>query len=107
MTSGSGIYRRIGELIRAAREKAGLTQEELGQRIGLTRTSITNIENGRQNIQVHTLYSIASVLDTSPHAFLPLLEVPSSNELQEQLRSAAVDPQERQWIEGVLNQKGG
>jgi transcriptional regulator with XRE-family HTH domain len=39
--------------------------------LGLSRTSITNIERGRQPIQLHTLYKIAEVLGVEPTALLP------------------------------------
>jgi len=40
--------------------------------LGLSRTSITNIERGRQPIQLHTLYKIADVLGVEPTALLPV-----------------------------------
>ena len=56
------IYVRLGERIRFYREKAGLLQEELADRITLTRVSIVNIEAGRQRTPLHHLYAIAEVL---------------------------------------------
>ncbi len=41
----------------------GMTQSELATAVGLTRTSITNIEKGRQKLLVHTLLDIALSLD--------------------------------------------
>jgi transcriptional regulator with XRE-family HTH domain len=37
----------------------------------LSRTSITNIERGRQPVQLHTLYKIAALFDVEPTALLP------------------------------------
>ena len=37
---------RIGEAIRKARKKQGLTQEELGQRMGVQRAQVSKLENG-------------------------------------------------------------
>jgi len=65
------IYAEIGVLIRVRRRSLNVTQESLGQSIGLTRTSINNIEHGRQALQVHTLFSIASVLGIDSIALLP------------------------------------
>ena len=39
-----------------------LTQQELADRVGLERTSITNIESGRQNITESTLRKIAEAM---------------------------------------------
>jgi len=37
----------------------------------LSRTSVTNIERGRQPIQLHTLYKIADIFGVEPTALLP------------------------------------
>jgi transcriptional regulator with XRE-family HTH domain len=56
------VYKLVGQRIRAAREKRGLSQEKLAERVDLTRTSITNIEKGRQKLLVHTLVLISDAL---------------------------------------------
>ena len=43
----------------------------MGARVGLSRTSITNIECGRQPIQLHQLFLFASVLELSAVKLLP------------------------------------
>ena len=43
-----------------------MTQSELATVIGLTRTSVTNIEKGRQKLLVHSLFEIAAALGISP-----------------------------------------
>jgi transcriptional regulator with XRE-family HTH domain len=45
---------RLGELIRLAREDAGLTQPELAAEIGMSTRSIQEWENGRINATRHT-----------------------------------------------------
>ncbi|OUJ67845.1 XRE family transcriptional regulator [Hymenobacter crusticola] len=49
--------------LKELREKAGLTQEELGKRIGKSKTAISNIESGKNGPRMSTLASIAKVLD--------------------------------------------
>jgi transcriptional regulator with XRE-family HTH domain len=49
--------------IRALRYQRGMTQEELGRRVGLTRLQITNIEAGRYGTSIRRLMSIAKALD--------------------------------------------
>jgi len=39
---------RVGQRICKAREKAGLTQQQLGQAVGLTWVTISQIENGKR-----------------------------------------------------------
>ena len=56
------ICERLGELIRAAREDAGISQAELGRRVGLSRPSVANLEAGRQDITAARLAMIARVI---------------------------------------------
>lgn len=48
-----------------------MTQAELADALDLSRTSIVNIEAGRQTIYVDTLYEIAKALDTVPAILVP------------------------------------
>lgn len=67
------IYREVGWNIRRYREGARRTQEQLAAEIGVSRSSLTNIEVGRQKVQLHHLYAIAAALDLdSPVVLLPL-----------------------------------
>jgi transcriptional regulator with XRE-family HTH domain len=59
------IYLVIGRSIREAREAEGLTQDELAGLVGCGRTTIVNIEAGRQRILVHKLVEIAENLGVS------------------------------------------
>ncbi|WP_312161148.1 helix-turn-helix transcriptional regulator [Phenylobacterium sp.] len=52
----------LGSKVRAARKRAGITQEELATKIGKTPESISNIERGRQLPMVDTLAVLADVL---------------------------------------------
>jgi transcriptional regulator with XRE-family HTH domain len=66
------LYRAFGNLVRLSREqRPDLTQEKLGRLVGLSRTSITNIEKGRQHIALHQLYVLAEALRVRPEALLP------------------------------------
>jgi len=69
--SVDAIYQRFGLLLRDLRKRAGLTQEELGGRVNLTRTSITNIEQGRQNVALHQFFEFANALGVPPATLLP------------------------------------
>lgn len=69
------VYRTVGTAIRRRRLRLGLTQAQLAQRVSLTRTSITNIEAGRQKLLVHTLLTIAEVLGLAASELLPDAEV--------------------------------
>lgn len=59
------FYQRLGASIRRSREEADLTQTELAAMVGVSRTSLTNMELGRQRILVDQLASVAMALNTS------------------------------------------
>src|SRR5690349_14470377 len=90
-----GFYRDLGQRVRKARDQAGVTQEQLAAGVKLNRTSVTNIEKGRQRILVHTLIDIATVLRVKPELLMPR---PSDEE--EEL--ALLEPEARRWIEEAV-----
>ncbi len=53
----------IGEQIRNARKKAGLTQAQLGQKCNLADSAIRRYESGRGNPTMSTLAKIATALN--------------------------------------------
>jgi HTH-type transcriptional regulator/antitoxin HipB len=53
---------KIGVMLRQAREKAGLTQEELACRLKTKKTSISRIENHAEDIKLSTLKRTALAL---------------------------------------------
>ena len=50
---------KIGVMLRQAREKAGLSQEEIARKIRTKRTAISRIENHAEDIKLSTLYKVA------------------------------------------------
>ena len=74
------FYRNFGHLVGNARRTRNLTQGQLADSVGLTRTSITNIEKGRQKILIHTLFDIAAVLNVEPATLFPAGASPSQLE---------------------------
>jgi transcriptional regulator with XRE-family HTH domain len=69
------LYALIGERVRDAREKQkDISQERLGRAVGMTRTSINNIENGRQRTTISTLWKIAAAVHTEARLLIPLRE---------------------------------
>ncbi len=53
---------KIGLLLKTAREKSGLTQEELARRIRTTKSAISRIENHSEDIKLSTLKKVAKAL---------------------------------------------
>lgn len=74
----SSIYRVIGKAIRDAREGSKLSQQDLATAVRMSRTSITNLENGNQQVPLHTLYEIAEALRVDVRSLLP--DVPPASE---------------------------
>lgn len=50
-----------------------MNQEKLGQVLGLTRTSVTNIESGKQKISLDTLYKLCEEFSVEVSDLLPKL----------------------------------
>ncbi len=65
------LYQRIGAAIRKYREAAGISQSHLATAVGLLRTSIANLEAGRQRAPLHTLYPICIELGIEITDVLP------------------------------------
>lgn len=65
------LHAALGKKIRELRQSSGLTQAELADRIAISRTSLTNVELGRQRVLVDQLYKMADVLNTRPQDLLP------------------------------------
>ena len=59
----------LGERLRAARERAGLTQEALARQVGRKKNWLSDIERGRRGIDPHTLQRIATILERSIESF--------------------------------------
>ena len=53
---------KIGVVLKQAREKAGLTQEELARRLKTKKTAISRIENHAEDIKLSTLEKVAHAL---------------------------------------------
>ncbi len=65
------FYRRLGARIRDRRRAKQLTQEAMAAHMGLTRTSIVNIEKGRQHLAVHQLVRLSDLLGCPPGDLIP------------------------------------
>ena len=56
------LLHKIGRRVQAGRVDAGMTQQELADRVLLSRPSIANLEGGNQEVPVTRLALIARVL---------------------------------------------
>ena len=53
---------KIGVLLRQAREEAGLTQEEVAQKLNTKKSAISKMENHAENVRLSTLGKYAKLL---------------------------------------------
>lgn len=60
----------VGSVLRAKREKLGISQEELGDRAGVDRTYISILERGLKSPTLETLEKICAALGTLPEHVL-------------------------------------
>lgn len=65
------INKAFGVRLGAERRRSLLTQEDLARRVGIGRTTIANIERGRQSVSVPLLYRLAASLGVAPESLLP------------------------------------
>lgn len=61
-TTGQHFHEALGARIQLARKRAGVTQLQLAEKIGLTRASVANMEAGRQSVPVESLPLIADTV---------------------------------------------
>ena len=92
------LYVEVGRLIRAARQAKSMTQEGLGALVGLSRTSITNIELGRQRLFLDTLHQIADKLGIQVASLFPKF----GDFSLEQRVPGNVSNSEFKWIEKIV-----
>lgn len=110
MVDLENFYAGLGQRIREERIRHGLTQKDLADKVDLTRTSVTNIELGRQKLLVHTLIEIAEALDLDPGTLLPQESSQEGHDLEEENLENALQKRpadERKWIQSALEAVGG
>lgn len=103
MVNQQGFYEEVGRRIKDARKqrKPSLTQEGLAELVSLTRTSITNVEKGRQKLMLHTLAEIATALQVPAASLLPQPSGETDRKLEESLKDRP--KAEKDWIKSTLS----
>jgi DNA-binding XRE family transcriptional regulator len=64
------VYIRMGQRIRHLRQMALMSQDDLAKKVGLQRTSVVNIEAGKQRVMLHDIATIAGIFKLSPERFI-------------------------------------
>ena len=58
-----------GEKVKAIRKNQNVSQEKLAELADLDRTYISDIENGKRNVSIETVFKIAKALNTPMISF--------------------------------------
>jgi len=60
-----GSQKKLGENLKSAREKAGLTQVEIAGKVGINSNYYAKVERSERNPSLKTMEKIAKVLKTT------------------------------------------
>ena len=103
----TAFYEQLGGNIRECRKRLKLSQDALAKLIGLTRTSLTNIENGRQHPPLHTFCDILEQLKVDVWELLPRAVAPAKPYNVKQIVSSQTrGASERAFIEAAIGMEG-
>src|SRR5215472_2378364 len=95
MRDTTSFYKQVGENIRKSRAKLDKSQDEVAMTVGLQRSSISNIEKGRQKLLLHTFIEIAGALQTEPSNLLAPRSEPPHGAIQWETQKKLSDPPEK------------
>jgi len=73
------VDQHVGGQLRLRRAQAGLTQTELGNKLGLSFQAVQKYESGENRISASRLYQLARILDVPLSYFFEGLEAPGSS----------------------------
>lgn len=99
------LYRAFGALLREIRNQSDLTQSQLGDRVGLGRTAVTNIENGKQAVALHQVYEFADALGVSVEKLLPQLEPQRHSVQMDTVGSLVADAGDQQVLRIIRKER--
>lgn len=93
------LYAELGKRVLRERQRLGISQDALGKKVGLTRTSITNLERGKQRLMVDKLVLIASELSVPVSELLP---TPAKVGTLAEAVDGITDRKEKEFVMNVL-----
>lgn len=70
MCTAQDFNKKVGARIKKIRKEKNIKQEWLALKVGLGKSEISRLENGKRAISLPILFGIASTLNTSPDYFL-------------------------------------
>ncbi|GLK53428.1 hypothetical protein GCM10017621_29360 [Maricaulis virginensis] len=108
------LNRAIGKALADRRRAAGMRQADVAQSVGISRSSLANIEKGRQALSIFLLYQVADALDVGdPRTLLPR-SIPSSRKKDAEVvnipigeASAALSDEELAEVTAIVSKTVG
>jgi transcriptional regulator with XRE-family HTH domain len=64
------LQARLGDNLRALRERSGTSQEQFSEMLGIHRTYLGGLERGERNVTLQTVERLADRLGVDPHDLL-------------------------------------
>lgn len=92
------FYINVGERVRLQRKKVGMDQETLSRHLNLSRTTIINIEKGRQRLSLEHAWLAAQVLGISIEDLLPPAGTKSVADWAKELQKTEVSDQAKKGV---------
>lgn len=89
--------------MRRLRDARGMTQAELAERVGLGRTSMTNLERGNQNPPLSMLPLLARGLGVSASQLIAELDAPHGDFNHNVLTAHVHDEALRSWASKLIS----
>lgn len=62
--------KKLGENLKKIRINKNITQTELAEKLGVDKSFVSNLENGKNNPTLSTITNIAQALEVSPNELL-------------------------------------
>lgn len=101
----SDIDKIFGKILRNFRLKAGLTQEQLSEKLGISLKYISRIENGNNGIKTQTLINYMNILGITPNIlyqkFLTHPNIKKNIELSDKINS--LSDEKKQFISSIID----
>ena len=97
------LYRRLGRAVAERRQELDLTQSDVAEKLGLSRASLANLENGRQRILLHQLFALVnvlklkSILDLVPKTWVPPEPLPEI-----EVSDSTLSPQQQSAVKSMV-----
>jgi transcriptional regulator with XRE-family HTH domain len=96
------LQSNLAEQIQTIRKQRHMQQDDLAHLVGVTRTSISNIERGKQALSLSLFCKIAQALDRKPCEFLELALTKRKRYVVNVSRKDVGDPKIRKIIKDAI-----